>query len=617
MRCAVQGSKERYLRRSLRRRSSLATIRKSHTRVLSTSLPIILSTTTGTTTMGTTTIGTTTMARSTSLPLVMGDQEQEAREDLGLYDKGEEFQGEEIEGDEIQGEQIEVKEGFEEESFLVLGKAVLKVPDMAEEDDGNDDDADEEDYEEDSDEFDDEFDSDDSELYAEDSDSDEENSDLREWREEEARRRRQEGMGMLEALEQEERRLMRLKLEEMERMAMEKEMEEEELLGHHGDSEEEEEEVVRVRNQFDVLLDDSEEEEEEEEGEEEWRGTFRREEVVRLQEQLQAAPHDSSMEDSGLEDSGEEGERSSERERQARVLACGPQELWRHIQEFGLGLISRPPTRSDGNCWYDAIADQVELHGVPGVPREHGALRKFLVEALPRLDQAAQWAETVFGGLEVLEEFLAVHSTPGQWTDELGIMCQATALIVGREIRLVGTANIGQLGPGYTVLESVPGAERLQPLTVGYYQDRHYQSLAEAPWPRADSGLGGELREVLESTELREALGEQEPEELETKEEIGVEEELEELEELSRPLNLPSTLRLTRASSSSPLAHITSPKPTNLSPLAHLSTSNPAYSSPLVHLSSPKPRLSSSSSPLERLASPLANPRGLLSNLMV
>jgi len=324
---------------------------------------------------------------------------------------------------------------------------------------------------------------------------------------------------------------------------------------------------------------------------------------------------DSSMEDSGLEDSGEEGERSSERERQARVLACGPQELWRHIQEFGLGLISRPPTRSDGNCWYDAIADQVELHGVPGVPREHGALRKFLVEALPRLDQAAQWAETVFGGLEVLEEFLAVHSTPGQWTDELGIMCQATALIVGREIRLVGTANIGQLGPGYTVLESVPGAEKLQPLTVGYYQDRHYQSLAEAPWPRADSGLGGELREVLESTELREALGEQEPEELGTKEEIGVEEEL---EELSRPLNLPSTLRLTRASSS-PLAHITSPKPTNLSPLAHLSTSNPAYSSPLVHLSSPKPRLSSSSSPLERLASPLANPspRGLLSNLMV
>jgi len=601
MRCTVQGSRERYLGRSLRR-SSLATIMKNHTRVLSTSLPTSLSST----------METSTMTRGTSLPSVMGDQDQEAREDLGLYDQG----------DEIQGEDIEVKESFEEESFIVLGKAVLKVPDMAEEDEGNADYVDEEDYEEDSDEFDD-CDSDDSELYAEDSESDEECSDLREWREKEAARRRQEGLGMLEALEQEERRL---KLEERERLEMEEEelrrrleeqMDEEEeldLLGHPGDFEEEddeEEEVVRVRNQFDALLDDSEEEEED--GEEEWRGTFRRVEVASLQQHLQAAHHDSSLEDSGLEDSGEEGERSSERERQARVLASGPQELWRHIQDYGLGLVSRPPTRSDGNCWYDAIADQVRLHEVPGVPREHAALRRFLVEAVPSLDQAPQWAETVFGGAEVFQEFLEVHSSPGQWTDELGIMCQATALIVGREIRLVGTANIGQLGPGYTVLESVPGAERLQPLTVGYYQDRHYQSLAEAAWPRADSGLGGELREALESTELRQLIGEQHLEE--KQDEVDSKEEL---EELSTRLKLPSNLKLSRVSSS-PLAHLSSPKPTNLSPLAHLSTSNPTNSSPFVHLASPKPRLSSSSSPLERLSIPLANPspRGLLSNLMV
>jgi len=603
MRCTVQGSRERYLGRSLRRRSSLATIMKNHTRVLSTSLPTSLSTT----------MLTSTMTRGTSLPSVMGDQGQEAREDLGVYDQG----------DGIKEEDIEVKEGSDEESFLVLGKAVLKVPDMAEEDEGNADYVDEEDYEEDSDEFDD-YDSDDSEIYAEDSDSDEECSDLKEWREKEAARRREEGLVMLEALEQEERRLMRLKLEERERLEMEEEelrrrleeqMEEDEeldLLGHPGDFEEEdeeEEEVVRVRNQFDALLDDSEEEEEE--GEEEWRGNFRRVEVASLQQQLQAAHHDSSLEDSGLEDSGGEGERSSERERQARVLASGPQELWRHIQDYGLGLVSRPPTRSDGNCWYDAIADQVRLHEVPGVPREHAALRRFLVEAVPSLDQAPQWAETVFGGAEVFHEFLEVHSSPGQWTDELGIMCQATALIVGREIRLVGTANIGQLGPGYTVLESVPGAERLQPLTVGYYQDRHYQSLAEAAWPRADSGLGGELREALESTKLRQLIGEQHL----VEEEVDAKEEL---EELSTRLKLPSTLKLSRVSSS-PLIHLASPKPTNLSPLAHLSTSNPTNSSPLVHLSSPKPRLSSSSSPLERLASPLANPcpRGLLSNLMV
>ena len=34
----------------------------------------------------------------------------------------------------------------------------------------------------------------------------------------------------------------------------------------------------------------------------------------------------------------------------------------------------------------------------------------------------------------------------------------------------MGTANIGQKGPGYTTLESVRGSEYLSPLYVGYYQ---------------------------------------------------------------------------------------------------------------------------------------------------
>ena len=56
---------------------------------------------------------------------------------------------------------------------------------------------------------------------------------------------------------------------------------------------------------------------------------------------------------------------------------------------------------------------------------------------------------------------------------------QATALIVGREIRLIGTANIGQM-PGYTTLESLPGTETKKPLTIGYYQNVHFTSLEES-----------------------------------------------------------------------------------------------------------------------------------------
>ena len=34
--------------------------------------------------------------------------------------------------------------------------------------------------------------------------------------------------------------------------------------------------------------------------------------------------------------------------------------LLKHISSAGLPLKFRPPTLSDGNCWYDAMADQVK-----------------------------------------------------------------------------------------------------------------------------------------------------------------------------------------------------------------------------------------------------------------
>ena len=35
--------------------------------------------------------------------------------------------------------------------------------------------------------------------------------------------------------------------------------------------------------------------------------------------------------------------------------------LLKHISSAGLPLKLRPPTRSDGNCWFDAVADQVKF----------------------------------------------------------------------------------------------------------------------------------------------------------------------------------------------------------------------------------------------------------------
>jgi len=154
--------------------------------------------------------------------------------------------------------------------------------------------------------------------------------------------------------------------------------------------------------------------------------------------------------------------------------------LQSHIREHNLNLVPREATRNDGNCWYDAIADQIVLHEVPDKPTNHVDLRRAVCEAIPKLPQAKEWVQNLFGNEDTFTEFLDEHRVSGIWTDSLGIMCQATALYVGRNIHIVGTANIGQ-GFAFTKLESVEEAENFPPFTVGYYQDRHYQSLQERP----------------------------------------------------------------------------------------------------------------------------------------
>ena len=63
-------------------------------------------------------------------------------------------------------------------------------------------------------------------------------------------------------------------------------------------------------------------------------------------------------------------------------------------------------------------------------------------------------------------------------THFLTIFCdQATALLVGRQIQVVGTNHKKQ--GGWITLESVAGSVELAPLTIGHYYDHHYQSLAK------------------------------------------------------------------------------------------------------------------------------------------
>ena len=156
-------------------------------------------------------------------------------------------------------------------------------------------------------------------------------------------------------------------------------------------------------------------------------------------------------------------------------------ELTEHIRVSKLPLIFSKKTRADGNCWYDAAADQGVQHGITGKPWDHLGMRATVCDAMVSMSEAEEWSENHFGGSwRSFLEFVSANSLPGTWTDEAGIMVQATAIFLGRIIRIVGTINAGH-GDGWTTIEAGAEAELLPPLHIGYYQDVHYQSLALVP----------------------------------------------------------------------------------------------------------------------------------------
>ena len=108
--------------------------------------------------------------------------------------------------------------------------------------------------------------------------------------------------------------------------------------------------------------------------------------------------------------------------------------LLQHIEASGLPLKLRRATLMDGNCWYDAAADQVLLHQIPDRPEDHRQLRLEVCRSLRHLPQSSSWVETFFSSSQKrFSKFIARHRRAGTWTDNLGIMCQATAIYLGKD----------------------------------------------------------------------------------------------------------------------------------------------------------------------------------------
>ena len=62
-----------------------------------------------------------------------------------------------------------------------------------------------------------------------------------------------------------------------------------------------------------------------------------------------------------------------------QVLSSDEADYIKYIEDLmtanNLALTPSPPTKGDGNCWFRALADQVEFHNIPNKARNFKSLR--------------------------------------------------------------------------------------------------------------------------------------------------------------------------------------------------------------------------------------------------
>ena len=63
-------------------------------------------------------------------------------------------------------------------------------------------------------------------------------------------------------------------------------------------------------------------------------------------------------------------------------LDVDPDPLVEHIRDSGLPLKMHPPTLSDGNCWYNAMADQIRLMKISDKHTYHAEAMKSVIMSL-------------------------------------------------------------------------------------------------------------------------------------------------------------------------------------------------------------------------------------------
>jgi len=153
-------------------------------------------------------------------------------------------------------------------------------------------------------------------------------------------------------------------------------------------------------------------------------------------------------------------------------------EMNQWLLETDLGLEAGPITKGDGNCWFRALSEQVNIHNLPDMPRNHRSLRLEVCDHVKNLPEKVleDIIQVSFDGKrKKLTDLICRQRFADQWIDDHGIMNLTTAAYLSRDIMIYSypTTPSGKYG-----ITKIPSSddESLPPLTV-FYSEKHYQTL--------------------------------------------------------------------------------------------------------------------------------------------
>ena len=149
--------------------------------------------------------------------------------------------------------------------------------------------------------------------------------------------------------------------------------------------------------------------------------------------------------------------------------------LLKHLRVKKTNMHFSTITPGKGNCWYHAAADQVKIFGLPGLPTDGKEMREYILDRMLKHPEVAEWRKALTAYEGGLEAFVAHNKKEGVWAD--GLICNATAMILGHPIRIFGT-NHSENDDGFIILETSAGFNEADTFNIGhYFAEGHYQSL--------------------------------------------------------------------------------------------------------------------------------------------